>query len=96
MASYALLGALSGFRYSAVEKTLRLAPKLDADPFRVFLAAETGYGVIALEQGRVSVTLTEGTLEIKHLHVTSQGVSYDLDWDVTAQAGVPVQRELTG
>ena len=33
MSSYALLGALSGFRYSAVDHTLHFGPKLKARPF---------------------------------------------------------------
>ncbi len=36
MASYALLGALSGFRYSAVQRTLWFAPRLEVRPFQCF------------------------------------------------------------
>src|SRR5258708_5232370 len=36
MASYALLPSLSGFRYSAVDKTLWFAPKLKAQTFISF------------------------------------------------------------
>ncbi len=36
MASYSLLASLSGFRYSAVDKTLWFGPRLDTSPFTSF------------------------------------------------------------
>ena len=46
MASYALLGALSGFRYSAVERTLWFAPRLKARPFECFFSAASGSSLV--------------------------------------------------
>ena len=43
MASYALLQAMTGARYDAVEKTLYLAPRIGGD-FRSFLSTATGFG----------------------------------------------------
>src|SRR5499427_6592087 len=44
MASYALIGALSGFRYSAASKTLWLGPKLSQRPFKTFFSTASGFG----------------------------------------------------
>ena len=44
MASYALLGALSGFRYSAVERCLWFAPRQSARPFRCFFSTADRLG----------------------------------------------------
>ncbi len=38
MASYALLGALAGFRYSAAQRTLWFGPQLSVRPFKTFFA----------------------------------------------------------
>ena len=50
MSSYALLGALSGFRYSAVEKTAWLDPRLKTRPFESFFstASDLSAGVTAV------------------------------------------------
>lgn len=95
LSSYALLGSLSGFRYSAVSQTLWFAPKMECDPSQAFFAVEAGHGVIALEGNRVTVTLQEGTLAIKTLHVTLRGISYAVAWDITIQAGHAVHQEIT-
>jgi hypothetical protein len=46
MASYSLLGALAGFRYSAIERTLWFGPKLNIRPFKSFFSTALGFGVI--------------------------------------------------
>jgi hypothetical protein len=47
VASYALLFALSGFRYSAVEQTLTFTPQVSQESFRCFFAAGSGWALIA-------------------------------------------------
>ncbi len=68
LASYALIGSLSGFRYSAVDKTLWLAPKLDDRPFTTFFCTASGSGTITIDEG-VTITLTEGKLEVERLYL---------------------------
>jgi non-lysosomal glucosylceramidase len=51
MASYALLIALSGFRYSAATKTLSLALQMLERPFRCFFSTASGWGRLTLGQG---------------------------------------------
>ena len=67
MASFALLGALSGFRYSTVDKTLWFGPKLKQHPFNVFFSTATGYGTVSLDKTSLRVSLLEGQLAIKHI-----------------------------
>ena len=87
MSSYALLGALSGFRYSAVEEKLWLAPKLDVRPFQVFFATASGFGQIRLEPSTVTLQMIEGKLAIRRLVLGTGGKSRELKWEVTARAG---------
>lgn len=94
MASYALLPALSGFRYSAVEKALRLAPKIRREAFQTFFSTQSGFGTIALTGNRVTVHVIEGTLEIKTLCMTLDGSSREIAWPVTIHAGEPQSKEI--
>jgi len=45
MASYSLLLALSGFRYSAVEGKIAFQPAVHREDFRSFFAAGTAWGL---------------------------------------------------
>ncbi|WP_395089717.1 GH116 family glycosyl hydrolase [Armatimonas sp.] len=65
MASYALLQACTGFRYSAVTKTLEFGPRIPVEGvFKSFFAAATGFGTITLNKSTLTVTMAEGELEI--------------------------------
>jgi hypothetical protein len=87
MASYALLGALSGFRYSAVESTLWFAPRLKGRPFQSFFSTASGYGTIALHDRTVRVRVIEGQLAIEKLVVADGEAEHSLDWKVTVTPG---------
>ena len=50
MSSYALLQALSGARFDAVDKVLHLKPRIKGD-FRCFLSTATGYGTVGVRHG---------------------------------------------
>jgi uncharacterized protein (DUF608 family) len=90
MASYSLLAALSGFRYSAAEKTLWFSPQLQVRPFRCFFSAASGFGSIELNQQSLSVSVIEGELEIEKL-VSPGKVS---DWKVTIRQGSSAETRL--
>jgi uncharacterized protein (DUF608 family) len=94
MSSYALLGALSGFRYSAVERTLWFAPRLKARPFQSFFSTATGYGTIALHDRTVTVRLLEGELAIEKLRVTDADTQHSLDWKVSVTPERPAVKRL--
>ncbi|HLV86215.1 MAG TPA: GH116 family glycosyl-hydrolase [Candidatus Sulfotelmatobacter sp.] len=77
LASWSVLMALSGYKYSAVEEQLRFAPVLGADNFQVFYSAGTAWGVYsqkiegAAQQVRLEVV--HGKLSLRSLHVKSTG-----------------------
>ena len=62
MSSYSLLQALSGARYDAVEKKLRLRPAVEGD-FRAFLATETGFGSVGVRDGVPFLEVRYGEIE---------------------------------
>ena len=94
MASYALLGALSGFRYSAVERTLWFGPKIETTPFQTFFSVSTGFGTIRLEDHRLSIHMVEGELSLAAVILTQNGSTQTLPWGVTARANSPAQKNL--
>ena len=67
LASYGLLQALSGFRYSAPEKTLYLAPQLGQRPFECFFSTAAAWGTVILKKDSLEVDIAEGSLEIESL-----------------------------
>jgi uncharacterized protein (DUF608 family) len=89
MASYALLGALAGFRYSAVERILWFGPQLDVRPFKSFFSTAFGFGTIGLDGRSVSVQLIEGELPIEKLAFTIGAETRLLDWKVTVRPSAP-------
>lgn len=87
MASYALLAAISGFRYSAVDRSLHFGPKLAVRPFRSFFSTASGFGTITLDGHSFSVHVIEGELPIDKLILTHDGQPRELEWKVTARPG---------
>ena len=85
MASHALLSALSGFRYSAVERTLWFGPQSHIRPFKSFFSTASGYGTIGLDSRSVRVQMIEGELPIEKLAFTVGAKTRLLDWKVTAR-----------
>jgi uncharacterized protein (DUF608 family) len=58
MASYAVMLALAGFRYSAPERTIGLAPRLNEDDFACFFSVGSGWGLVSQKVARKSAKLT--------------------------------------
>lgn len=90
MSSYALLGALAGFRYSAVEKTLWFAPKLEARPFRCFFSTASGFGSIELSGKSLRVEVMEGELRIEK--VVLGGAEHE--WKTTIRPGAAAEMSI--
>jgi uncharacterized protein (DUF608 family) len=63
MASYSVLLALSGFRYSAVERSISFEPRVNPANFQAFFAAGSGWGQYS--QKRQSGTLN-ARIECRH------------------------------
>jgi uncharacterized protein (DUF608 family) len=87
LASYALLGSLSGFGYSAVTQVLRFGPKLEARPFTTFFATASGFGTITLDRNRLSVNVIEGELTVKTLELSAGENARRLPWTTVVKAG---------
>jgi len=68
MSSYALLQALSGARYDAVEKVLYLTPAVEGD-FRAFLSTATGYGTVGVRGGEPFVEVRSGTIAVDEIRL---------------------------
>jgi uncharacterized protein (DUF608 family) len=94
MASYVLLGALSGFRYSAVQKTLWFGPQLSIRPFKTFFSTASGFGTIELGYQSLSVQLLEGTLQLEKLVLTHREQNRSLEWKATIQSGAAATMKI--
>jgi len=94
MASYALLGALSGFQYSAVKRTLWFGPQLDIRPFKTLFSAASGFGTIELGSQSLRVQLLEGTLPLEKVVLTEGGRTRTLEWNTTVQPGAPAIKSI--
>lgn len=94
MASYALLSALSGFRYSAVTRTLWFGPQLNTRPFQTFFSTASGFGSILLDHNSLHVKLIEGELQIDKLVLTQGSESRTLEWDTRVLAGKPEVKKI--
>lgn len=96
LASYGVLIALGGFRYSAAEKKLWLAPKLEVDPFATFFSTASGWGVLRLAGDALEIDLAEGDLRIEQMEITWQGKAYSLKPGIQVRAGEPAVIALAG
>ena len=94
MSSYSLLGALSGFRYSAVEKTLWFGPRTSIRPFRSFFSAASAFGAIELHPDALHVQVIEGELPIEHLVLHDHDNQQTLEWKTTVREGTIAKRSL--
>lgn len=66
MSSYALLQALGGARYDAVEQVLHLRPAVSGD-FRGFLATAGGYGTVGVRRGKPFLEVRSGSIPVKEI-----------------------------
>jgi len=74
MSSYALIQALTGVRYDAVDKTLYIDSKVGSN-FKSFLSTATGFGSVGLKNGRPFVEIKRGELEINSVYVSGRKFS---------------------
>ncbi|MBS1702052.1 MAG: hypothetical protein JST12_10355 [Armatimonadetes bacterium] len=87
MASYALLQAVTGFWYSAVTGELRI----DASkPMRTFFSAASGFGTISVKGGKVTVSMIEGSLDVKSAVVTAKDSRSKKSVNAVASVGSPI------
>ena len=94
MSSYALLGALSGFRYSAVQKTLWFGPQIEARPFKTFFCTASGFGIIQLDHDSLRVQMIEGELPLEKVVLNEGGSTRTLEWKTLVGTERPATRGL--
>ncbi|MCK6487282.1 MAG: non-lysosomal glucosylceramidase [Planctomycetes bacterium] len=92
LSSWALLPALTGVRYSAVERTLWISPTAARRPYRAFLGVGGAFGSVKLEKPALTVTLAEGALAIDRVVVDGRMVACSQ----RAEAGCPLRIALGG
>jgi len=66
LASYALLQALSGARYDAVDKIIHLKPKFKGD-FRAFLSTAAGFGTVGVKNGQPFLEVRSGRIDVERI-----------------------------
>ena len=94
MASYSLLGALSGFRYSAVDRTLWFGPRLNIRPFKSFFSTASGFGTIALDNESINIEVIEGALQLEKLVLTVGAETKMFEWKITAGRKAPAKLSI--
>jgi len=68
MASYGGLLALSGFRFDMTAGRIAFDPKVQSDGrFKCFWAVSRGWGDVLIEDGRLTLTLLGGTIELSRI-----------------------------
>jgi len=71
MASYALLTALSGFGYSAAERSIRFAPRIFEKDFRAFFSVAAGWGLytqrVAGKKRELAIRVDYGSLPLRRI-----------------------------
>ncbi len=68
LSSYALLFALTGARYDAVEKVLYVSPRIAGD-WRAFLCTATGYGTVGMRNGEPFLEVRSGEILAARIEV---------------------------
>lgn len=70
MSSYSLLQGLTGVRYDAINRTLYIDSKIG--DFKSFISTETGFGTVELRNGKGSLNMVYGNLDMKKIIVLGQ------------------------
>jgi uncharacterized protein (DUF608 family) len=100
MASYALLLALSDYRYCAPEKLIQFRPQVNEKDFQIFFSTGSAWGVYRQKQrgGKTvaAIDILHGSLELKTLildlpgksvNVSLDGRSIEADWENQEEGG---------
>lgn len=84
MASWSLLTALSGFRWSAPNADLRFVPGLPGKKFSCFFSTGTAWGTLEQglvgKKGLVTITVAGGTLRLRRLRLAPSFTRLDRVW----------------
>src|SRR5258708_26346125 len=89
MASYALLGALTGFRYSAALRTFWFAPQLSVRPFRTFFCTASGSATAVLDRRTLRIPMLQGESPLEKLVLADGAQAKNLQWKTTVRPNAP-------
>jgi uncharacterized protein (DUF608 family) len=67
LSSYGYLQALTGVRYDAVDRTLFIDSKIG--DFTSFLSTETGFGTVSFKQGKASLKIAYGKIDVNKIEI---------------------------
>lgn len=67
LSSYGLLQGMTGIRYDAIDKTLTVKPQVSGD-LKCFLSTATGFGLVCVENNKVSVDVKHGKIDVQHMN----------------------------
>jgi hypothetical protein len=70
MSSYALIEALTGVRYDAVDKTLYVDSKIGN--FTSFLSTNTGFGNVIYQDGKAKVKVVYGKIDVEKIVILNK------------------------
>jgi uncharacterized protein (DUF608 family) len=70
LSSYGYLQALTGVRYDAVDRTLHIDSKIG--DFTTFISTESGFGTVSLIQGKPSVNVVYGQINIEKVSISGK------------------------
>ena len=71
LASYALLQALGGAAYDAVEERMTLRPAVKGD-YACFLSTATGYGLVGIRNGEPFLDVVSGSIPLREWDICTQ------------------------
>ncbi len=93
LASYSVMLALSGFRYSAPEQRIGFAPRVFSEDFACFFSVASGWGLFEQKVGK---TATEAVVAVKYGSLALQCVDLDLPASTVSVrlGGKPVKATL--
>ena len=73
MSSYAMLQALTGVRYDAVDKSLYIAPTIG--DFTGFISTATGFGTLSLRNGKPRLKVAFGSIDVKKYNIFGKEIN---------------------
>ena len=91
MASYSLLFALSGIQYSAPQKKFTFAPRYTPKNMKFFFALGSAWGSLSCTPGKITINLSEGSLDIDQLEFMLDGNQVILDVNTKVSADQPLR-----
>jgi hypothetical protein len=72
MASYGMLQGLTGVRYDAIDKILYIDSRIG--DFTSFISTEKGFGTVTLTDGKPSVNVMYGVIDVKKFNVSGSSI----------------------